>query len=177
METERLQLRKRTRQIDNKVLSLSTNEQLGYLGFASIEELNIELNNIRKRLAGNNSDGIKWDLLHKDSHDVIGNCGFHNWLVEHERAEIGYYLHEKYRGNGFMHEGLVMLIEYGFNKMNLNRIEAYISPDNFPSIKIIEKLGFTHEGILKEHYKFKNQIYDSRVYSLLKSEYRILESE
>lgn len=73
-----------------------------------------------------------------------------------------------------MSEALKCVINYGFKIMKLNRIEAFISPSNLPSIKIIENLGFTREGILKEHYKMKNEILDSVVYSLLKSKWKPL---
>jgi [ribosomal protein S5]-alanine N-acetyltransferase len=71
-----------------------------------------------------------------------------------------------------MLEAITSIVDYGFHKMELNRIEAFISPDNLPSKKLIAKAGFTQEGVLREHYKWENKIYDSVVFSLLKSEYK-----
>jgi [ribosomal protein S5]-alanine N-acetyltransferase len=172
METDRLYLRERTKQMLDELLKLPTNDQLRFLGLESTEQLKSEIVRSQTRFENREMKCIKWDLIEKGSQRVIGNCGFHNWYVEHERAEIGYLLYESFRGKGFMLEAIKSIVEYGFNKMGLNRIEAFISPHNLPSKKIIEKAGFTQEGVLREHYKWENKIYDSVVFSLLKSEYK-----
>ncbi len=140
------------------------------MGLESVEQLNAELIRSNKRLGNLEMKFVKWELIEKASQKVIGSCGFHNWYEEHERAEIGYFLNVNFQGRGFMSEALKSVIEHGFKIMKLNRMEAFISPSNLPSIKIIESLGFTREGILKEHYKWNNEILDSVVYSLLKSQ-------
>ena len=142
---------------------------MDFLGFDNSERLEIELTNIKKSLADLDTRK-KWDLIDKETRNVIGNCGFHNWLPEHERAEIGYFLREDCRGKGFMLEALNTILEFGFHQMKLNRIEAFISPDNHPSIYLVERLGFIREGQLRAHYKFGGRIHDSVVYSLLKTD-------
>ncbi|PTX15076.1 ribosomal-protein-alanine N-acetyltransferase [Pontibacter mucosus] len=169
MKTERLILRERTKQVQKDLLRLPVKEQLGFLGLDTEEQLNAELIRSNKRLGNLEMKWLKWELIEKESQKVIGSCGFHNWYEEHERAELGYSLHENFRGRGFMHEALTCVIEHGFKVMKLNRIEAFVGPSNLPSIRVIEKLGFTREGLLKEHYKINDHIYDSIVYSLLRS--------
>ena len=102
----------------------------------------------------------------------IGYCGFHTWYLEHGRAEIGYGLYsDAYKGKGVMSEIMTHVIAYGFNELNLQRIEAFISPDNQPSLKLVEKFNFRREGQLRHHY-FKNDMYeDSVVFALLHTEY------
>lgn len=174
METQRLYLRQQTRGLLEEILKQSVEDQMIFFGTEHEDQLNFELTKLKKRLVNTSTytlDGVKWDILDLKTGRVMGSCGFHNWEKEHERAEIGYLLHEKFRKQGFMSEAIRKIIEYGFNTMQLNRIEAFISPNNLPSIQLIKGLHFTYEGTLKQHYKFKDHIHDSQVYALLKSEY------
>jgi ribosomal-protein-alanine N-acetyltransferase len=69
-----------------------------------------------------------------------------------------------------MVEALAAVIDLGFSAMELNRIEAFVGTDNTISKHLLEKFGFTQEGLLREHYKSGGQIEDSLVYSLLRSD-------
>ena len=172
METDRLYFRVETIDMLKDVLNQGTQEQLTFFGLQDTAQLKKELTKIERKLSNRAVDWRKWNLIEKATGKVIGNCGFHNWFTDHERAELGYFLHENYRNKGFMSEALDCVIQNGFYKMKLNRIEAFISPDNLPSTKLITKLGFIQEGLLRQHYKHENHIHDSLVYSLLKSEYK-----
>lgn len=172
METDRLYFRVETTDLLKDVLKQRTEEQLNFFGLQDTDQLKKELTKIERKLSNRAVDWRKWNLIEKATGIVIGNCGFHNWLTDHERAELGYFLHDDYRNKGFMIEALDCVIQNGFYNMNLNRIEAFISPDNLNSIKLITKLGFIREGLLREHYMHEDQIHDSLVYSLLKSEYK-----
>jgi ribosomal-protein-alanine N-acetyltransferase len=171
METKRLYLREERMEMLGEVLNLGIEAQLAFFGLQDIGRLEKELAKIQERFEKRITDRKKWYLVEKITNRVIGACGFHNWLPHHERAELGYSLYEGFHGMGFMSEALECVIAYGFHEMGLNRIEAFISPDNGPSKKLIWKLGFTLEGLLREHYRHEDKIYDSEVYSLLKSEY------
>lgn len=171
METERLYLRQRTKQRLKEVLNQPISEQLTFFGFKNVNELQSELDKIEKFLATETTDRIKWDIVEKNTQLTIGSCSFFNWSRLHERAEIGYSLFENYRGKEYMYEALKSIIEYGFTDMRLNRIEAFMKPDNEPSKRIVKKIGFKQEGILREHYKSENEIHDSIVFSLLRSDY------
>lgn len=70
-----------------------------------------------------------------------------------------------------MSEAVKAIIHHGFTKMNLNRIEALVSPKNNPSFKLIANLGFSQESVLKEHYNVDGVLEDSFLFALLKSEY------
>jgi len=72
---------------------------------------------------------------------------------------------------GIMSEALVSIINYGFHTMNLERIEAVVSPNNMPSIKLLKRMKFKEEGYLKHHYFYNNKMEDSIIFALFKSEY------
>ncbi|MBK7410046.1 MAG: GNAT family N-acetyltransferase [Saprospirales bacterium] len=111
-------------------------------------------------------------MISKESNETIGRCGFHNWYLEHHKAEIGYVLFKaENRRKGYMNEAINAVLEYGFKVMNLNRIEACTSPDNTASLSIIKKYGFIQEGYLRQHFVRDGETQDTVIYSLLKEEF------
>lgn len=115
---------------------------------------------------------VRFALVEKTLGKTIGQSGYHKWYQEHLRAEVGYSLFsEEHKNKGYMTEALAPIIAYGFNEMQLNRIEAYIHPDNTPSIKLVQRHGFSYEGLMREHYCNGGTPEDSACYSLLSKEY------
>lgn len=74
-----------------------------------------------------------------------------------------------YKGQGIMSEAII--VNYGFRNMGLERIEAFVEPNNTPSIKLLKKMSFKKESLLKQHYFYNNRMEDSIVFALLKSDY------
>lgn len=173
LTTEHLLLRKLTPEVFDYIHAFySDKELLHFLGLESESELQKEKDKHETGLSTFNKSFLYFQIIDKKTDTIIGWCGYHTWYLEHNRAEIGYGLFdENYKRKGYMSEALKPIIHYGFHKMNLHRIEVFLSVENIPSLKLITKFGFTQEGILKDHY-FKNGIMeDSVVFSLLKNEY------
>lgn len=112
-----------------------------------------------------------WGIVDKEDNKLIGTCGFVNWIVDDDRAEIGYALSRKYWGKGYMTEAVRAVIAFGFSTMNLNRIEARCKIENIPSAKVMEKVGMKFEGILREHLFVKGIYHDLKMYSILRREW------
>lgn len=113
-----------------------------------------------------------WLILDKDSELVIGDCGFHVWHIRHARAEIGYAIKEEsFKKKGIMTEALERVIPFAFEEMKLQKIEAFVSPGNTPSLRIMQNFGFVQEGVLKKDYHWKGEIYDSIAFGLLKMDF------
>jgi len=83
------------------------------------------------------------------------------------RAEIGYHLAASAQGKGYMHEALSRFAAHLFDALRLRRLEAEIDPRNVPSAKVLERLGFQREGLLRERWRVAGEISDSAVYGLL----------
>ena len=83
-----------------------------------------------------NQQGIRWGITIKEQNAIIGSCGYKKIIQKHRRAEIGYELCGEYRRKGFMREVLNTVIQYGFEVIKLNRIEATVNCDNLPSISL-----------------------------------------
>ena len=173
--TKRLLLRYRSERLIKQMIENSSHaEQLAYFGYETRPELlDKELERLEQGYDNWKITFCGWDLILKDTKKVIGSCGYHSWYKPHLRAEIGYGLSDnQHKNKGYMTEAMERIIEYGFEDMGLNRIEAFVSPDNIPSVKLMDRFGFVKEGVLREHYKVLDDMMDSVAYALLKSEYR-----
>lgn len=115
-------------------------------------------------------------LINKHNHEPIGECGFHTWNTFHQRAELFYLLRqEEDKQKGYMTEALQVVIPFGFETLQLHRIEAFVADWNTPSVKLLQKFNFTKEGTAREHYLSNGVFEDSDVYSLLQKEHRTTE--
>lgn len=120
-----------------------------------------------------NQLGLRWGIcLKTDEYRVIGTCGYNIWKKYNRSAKIGYDLMPAYWGQGIMPEALTAIIGFGFQQMHLNRIEADVTLANAASMRVLEKLGFQQEGILRQAGYWKNQFHDLRLYALLQDEYQ-----
>ena len=112
-----------------------------------------------------------WGIDIKSEAAMIGTCGYYKWNKQHHRAEIGYDLWTDYWGQGLMPEALREIIRYGFDDMELNRIEATTHTENQRSQRVLEKLGFQKEGQLREYY-LRDGIYNDQFqFSLLRNKW------
>lgn len=173
LETERLWLRITPAEDYLRFYTTNTDKVImEHFGLTTEEQLEIEKNKVKGGMTTYRTSFLFFHLIEKQNNRVIGNVGYHNWYKIHSRSEIGYgMLSEADKDKGFMREALRPIIEYGFQEMNLNRIEAFISPTNTASRKLVTGVGFKEEGLLKQHYCVNEQIGDSLVYGLLRGEY------
>jgi len=115
--------------------------------------------------------GIRLGIVRKGSDRLIGTCGFYNWSKTSCRAEIGYDLDPTHWGQGIMTEALRAVLEYGFGKMRLNRVQAIIDSENTKSLRLVHRLGFRKEGLLRQNSYFNGRFRDDICLSLLQSEW------
>jgi [ribosomal protein S5]-alanine N-acetyltransferase len=170
LETERLILRKVDQEIMNFVYKHYTDDELLlFFGLIDLQSLEAEKKKWEKGFSTFNKTFLYFLLMDKITSKVIGWCGYHTWYTDHHRAELGYGLYEEQvKNKGLMTEALKPIIEFGWSKMHLHRIEAFVSPNNLPSLKLLERFSFDKEGFLNEHY-LKQGIYeDSLVFSRIK---------
>ena len=101
----------------------------------------------------------------------IGSMGFHTIKLDKGWAEIGYWLSEDFQGRGIMTESVKAIIDYGFNTLNLHRIQIRCDSDNLKSKLIPERIGFKLEGVTREDHKKGEEFSDGLIYGLLSSEW------
>lgn len=114
---------------------------------------------------------IRWGIALKDENQIIGTIGFNNFTVNH-RANIGYDLLPPFWNKGYATEALGVVLDFGFTRLGVNRIEAEVMPGNTASERLLETLGFTREGVLRQWMYWNEKHYDMTMFSLLRSEFR-----
>ncbi|HEX7181917.1 MAG TPA: GNAT family protein [Thermoanaerobaculia bacterium] len=92
-----------------------------------------------------------------------------NW--EHGLAEVGYALSTHYQNRGVMTDALQILLDDLFHNTLLERIEARCAVENHGSQKVLEKNGFSREGLLRGYFKLRGRRVDNYVYGLLRDDY------
>ncbi|MFE1245077.1 GNAT family N-acetyltransferase [Fictibacillus sp. NPDC058756] len=175
IETERLILREVTKADAEDMLTyLSDPDVVKHMGLEpsrSVEDAYDEIAWYESIV--NKSTGIRWGITLKDDKRVIGSCGFLNRVLKHYRSEVGFELSKEYWGKGIAREALEAVVKYGFENMELERVEALIEPANLPSQRLVEKTGFQREGLLR-HYEYTCGTFDDLyIYSLLKKDLHI----
>lgn len=116
--------------------------------------------------------GLIWGITKKDDNWVMGMCGYNSWNRYHRRADIGYDLAQRHWGNSYGGEAVRAMLQFGFEKMNLNRVEAETIEDNFGSVKMLQKLGFKLEGIRRGYsWEDDGSFHNGAIYAILRDEF------
>jgi [ribosomal protein S5]-alanine N-acetyltransferase len=173
LETERLILR----QVDygdvEQLYGMLSDAEVAKFDYfypvASKEEVMKFIERYKRELDEN--EEITWGIILKETNKLIGTCCLGDFDEGARRAEVGYDITQSEWGRGYATEALGVVIDFGFNVMNLNRIEATITPGNNASVRVLRKLNFTQEGIVRERDLIKGKLEDGIIMSILKREY------
>lgn len=114
-----------------------------------------------------NNQSIYWAIARSTDNQIIGTCGFNMINHIHQRAEISYDLDYNEWNKGIMTKAMSAVCSFGFKQLNLKRIQAMTAINNLASIKVLTKLNFKQEGLLKRYGILDNQHQDFKLYSLL----------
>ncbi|HET7656666.1 MAG TPA: GNAT family protein [Bacillales bacterium] len=112
-----------------------------------------------------------WGIMLKENEKLVGTIDFVHWLPKHHRAEISFVLSKKFWGNGYILEATRRLLCFGFEQMELQKIEALSMIENVQSQRVLQKLGMRFEGVLRNHWWVKDRFRDIVQYSILKKEF------
>jgi ribosomal-protein-alanine N-acetyltransferase len=118
------------------------------------------------------SPGTRWAIERRSDGALIGSCGLFKWNRAWRNCVVGYELSRNAWGRGFMTEALSAVLAWGFDHMELNRVEAQVHPKNAPSLALLRRLGFSEEGRMREGGYWLGQYHDLLQYSLLRREFR-----
>ncbi len=102
---------------------------------------------------------------------VIGTIGYMWIQPENRSAEVGYSLSRAYWSRGYMTEALAAILQFGFEKLHLNRIEAQHESDNPASGRVMAHVGMRHEGRLRQRIYNKGRYADVDLYAMLREDY------
>lgn len=113
-------------------------------------------------------DILIWAIADAASDQLIGSSAVFALDRAQGRAEIGYSLHRDWQGRGLAGEALRLVLHYLFEAMQLRRLEADADPRNAASCRLLERLGFVREGLLRERWDVNDELCDSAIYGLLR---------
>ncbi|NOV02290.1 GNAT family N-acetyltransferase [Paenibacillus planticolens] len=83
-----------------------------------------------------------------------------------QNAYLGYFIDEIHNGKGYATEAVSRCVNYAFNEIGLHRIQAGVMPKNIPSIRVLEKAGFRHEGLAKKYLKINGTWEDHELFAI-----------
>lgn len=116
--------------------------------------------------------GARLAIERADDQAFIGWCALSKWDPTHRSARLGYCLDDAAWGQGFATEAAGALLRWAFETLDLNRVQAETDTRNTASSRVLEKLGFVREGMLREDCIVDGEVSDSFVYGLLRREWR-----
>jgi RimJ/RimL family protein N-acetyltransferase len=117
-------------------------------------------------------EAIRWAIRRAGDPVLIGTATLFRFSAQNLRAETGYILGRAHWGHGYMGEAMDAILDYAFGPMGLSRIEADTDPRNAASIRMLERLGFVREGLLRQRWIVGDEVCDSVLLGLLKGERR-----
>ncbi len=121
-----------------------------------------------------NRDYYRWAIIEKNLGECIGQIAY--FLVDNKNhfAEIEYCIGSDFQCRGYATEAAKAVIAYGFDRINLHKVQICTKTINKASKRVIEKCGFTYEGTLRDYF-YMNGEYIGRLYfSMLQDEYENL---
>lgn len=170
LNTPRLQLRLITPEQWQELYASGNEEEICRLLDISAAEYQKHKKRVEGGLTSWDRRFAYFQILLKETGRVIGSAGFHNWFPEHRRAEIGYVLdQEEHKNRGYMSEALSAILPFGFDQLQLCRIEACVEPSNIPSLRLLQRFGFQKEGLMRKHYFYNGELRDSLLFALIRN--------
>ena len=146
-------------------------EWLGLLDHIhTIEDTAKNLQSRFNELSENNGYPKSFAVIYKGK--IAGTIGFNTLDKSNRVGTIGYWIGEQYKGQGIMSKSFEAIMDYGFNTLNLNRIEVRTAVKNIKSRALPERFSFHHEGTIRDAEWLYDCYVDHAVYGLLKDEWK-----
>ena len=119
-----------------------------------------------------NHEPRNFSIILKETNKMIGTIELYHFTMRDKQAELGYCVSPIYQNQGIATEACECILKFGFEELNLVRIEASAYVDNIQSIRVCEKIGLKKEGILRKSYlSYDNKIYDRVVFAMTDEDY------
>jgi len=120
--------------------------------------------------AAERGEAIQLAIERREDGALVGAIGL-ELERGHDRAELGYWVGVPYWGSGYATEAAAAVLRYAFEVERLNRVFAYHFTDNPASGRVLQKLGMTHEGTRRGHYRKGGRYLDGEAYAILRDEW------
>ena len=118
-----------------------------------------------------NDQGIRWGIFLKETDEMIGVCCFDTYLVKYHSANLAYDLASSHWQQGYATEAAGIIVDFAFQHglvSKINRIQAITHSENEPSERVLEKIGFEKEGMMRRYGYWNGQYHDMNLFSRLR---------
>ncbi len=112
---------------------------------------------------------IRWGVVLKGEQKIVGTVGLHDWERYHRHIAIGFDLHRDHWGKGIGQEVVQAVCAYAFDYLSVHRVEAHVMKGNRSSQRLLESVGFEHEGVLRRRMYKDGRQHDVSVYAVILS--------
>jgi [ribosomal protein S5]-alanine N-acetyltransferase len=169
LETERLALRQIRASDADALFAFFSDEEVSSKRHRSVEESQAFIQQLQHWYQAH--ENVEWGITRKGDDMLIGTCGLYAFDAGFHRAETGYELLKACWRQGIMSEALTAILTFAFTTMGLHRNEAVVDEGNERSQGLLRKLGFVHEGTLRQRQFFGGRFWDEYHFGLLKDEW------
>jgi ribosomal-protein-alanine N-acetyltransferase len=133
--------------------------------YFTLEEQRNQIVNGRK--AAENDQGFPFGIFLIETNQLIGRIELSGVARgPFQNANLGYFLDQDHNGKGYTTEAVSLCLQYGLGEAGLHRIQAGAMPRNMPSIRVLEKAGFRHEGLASRYLKINGVWEDHALYAI-----------
>ena len=148
LTTERLTLRQLVIADEQEIFTLRSDSEINkYLDRQVsniIDDARNFINKVNENI--NKNDSLYWAITLSDRNILVGTICLFGFSIENGKCEIGYELLTNFQGQGIMKEAAEKVIDYAFNTIQIQKIEAFLHRDNQSSIKLLEKFSFRNSN-------------------------------
>ncbi|PAV28141.1 spermidine acetyltransferase [Virgibacillus profundi] len=120
--------------------------------------------------AGHDSDSHRQFILYH-SKEKVGYLGLFDIDARHRNAEFAIMIDPAQQGKGYATDATRLIVEYGFNQLNLRKLFLFVVNINEKAVHIYQKVGFQMEGELKKHFFVDGSYHDASIMSLFREDY------
>lgn len=131
----------------------------------------------RNRIRYEQGRVARWGIVLREAGRLIGTIGFVGIYSQKHAAAIGYDLARQWWNQGYMTEAVGCVVDFGFDEIGFNRIEAMVMPGNTGSMRVLRKNGFVEEGVLRDYLYFRDDFQTVHMFSQLAREWRARRNE
>jgi len=177
LENDRVILRPLELSDEPELQALANDKDLWVYGLSDLSQPG-ELNSYIRKALQAREEGIcaVWTIIDKRTGKVAGCTRLAEISWKDERGQIGWtWIGKTYQGSGLNKAMKLLILQYGFECLNLNRIELKADERNIRSREAIKGIGATEEGVLRQHMKIHDGYLRNTVfYSILRSEWKAI---
>lgn len=157
----------------HQLLSIPAVDEFNTFGIPkSVKDTEKHITQIIKNKSEVPRHSYTWKIILKSTNQFIGLTGFVLSNDKYKLGEIFYKFHPNYWGNGYATELSKRLVVLGFDHFNLHKVEAGVATENIQSIRVLEKIGMTREGLRRKILPIRGEWKDNYHYSIVEDDTR-----